>query len=153
MYFSEVLPSVMNGHAIARKGWNGKGMFVYYAIVKSSEVFQSDSSDAIILNINGLQSIPILALKAADNTITFGWNASQSDMLAADWEVLNNTQLGEIKNFGKVSDVPSTNMKVLREEDIQLVEQITPELPAEAVVAVINKDDTLSNDTPAEPAV
>lgn len=153
MYFSEVLPYVMNGHAIARKGWNGKGMFVYYAIVKSSEVFQSDSSDAIILNINGLQSIPILALKAADNTITFGWNASQADMLAADWEVLNNTQLGEIKNFGKVSDVPSTNMKVLREEDIQLVEQTTPELPAEAVVSVINEDDTLSNAAPAEPTV
>jgi hypothetical protein len=72
--FSEALDLAKNGHAIARDGWNGKGMYVF--LVQSWTY-----TDGVRDNFPNL---PFLAMKTVDNKCV-PWLASQTDMLAADW--------------------------------------------------------------------
>lgn len=80
------------GGKVARKGWNGKGMFLYLtgnSIVPFDKMhfaartyITAESTRRSSAYIN-----PHIDMKAADGTITIGWAPSQVDMLAEDWEV------------------------------------------------------------------
>jgi len=61
----------IGGDKIARRGWNGKGMYVYLE--------PSTTPDTVK---------PCFALFTVDGMIQPGWLASQADMLATDWEVV-----------------------------------------------------------------
>lgn len=89
MDFGEALRQVKSGKRIARKGWNGKGMAVAY---------QPGYPEGIPCNKNtantwGLpegslfKCQPYLQLRCVDGTYQM-WLASQSDILADDWEVV-----------------------------------------------------------------
>ena len=112
--FGFALKALKEGKRVAREGWNGKGMFVFMRPADSihvSKVVNSikslpqsvkDFYKQDILDENGVE-IPeeklsvaddvkftaYLCLKAADGTIVNGWLASQSDMLANDWILLD----------------------------------------------------------------
>jgi len=103
--FGEALEAVKRGQLIAREDWNGKGMFV----------FQRPADELNIETLLGLKSLPkgvkdyyekkhqpiitkydvittftaYLCMKAADDSIVNGWLASQTDMLADDWCILD----------------------------------------------------------------
>jgi hypothetical protein len=87
--FAEALKRVKEGKKIARTGWNGKGMFV---------VYQKGYPTGIPINKNTAEATgipegtvcrfsPYLMMKAADDTFV-PWLASQTDILADDWEVV-----------------------------------------------------------------
>lgn len=89
--FSTALKAAKAGKHIARKGWNGKNMFVFY---------QKGYPDGIALNKNTAEATgipegtvvkitPYLMMKAADGSLVTGWLASQTDMLAEDWNIIN----------------------------------------------------------------
>lgn len=100
MKFGEALEAVKQGKLAARKGWNGKGMFIFMR--------PADELDPQFI-INGVKSLPqaykdtlknvtfaegekvkfnaYLCLKAADNSVVNGWQANQLDLLTEDWEV------------------------------------------------------------------
>jgi len=81
MTFGEALKRVRTGNRIAREGWNGKGMFV--VLIKGSQLKEAfDKNNDTLYQYND-----VLALKTADDRIQVGWLASQTDMLATDWEV------------------------------------------------------------------
>ena len=83
MDFGKALEMVKQGYRVARKGWNGKGMYVF--LVKGIEL-----QNVIRYNHPDVEEKPcadVLALKAT-TTIQVGWLASQTDMLAEDWEVI-----------------------------------------------------------------
>lgn len=83
MDFGKALGMVKQGYRVARKGWNGKGMYVF--LVKGIEL-----QNVIRYNHPDVEEKPcadVLALKAT-TTIQVGWLASQTDMLAEDWEVI-----------------------------------------------------------------
>lgn len=94
MNFGEALEALKEGKKVARKGWNGKGMFIYLSkgfVIQCDElksetrnhlkaVFNGDT-DSVVINSH-------IDMKAADGSIVIGWLASQTDMLAEDWEVL-----------------------------------------------------------------
>lgn len=95
MDFGQALQELKNGHKVARAGWNGKGMFVY--LVRGARISQgnlrNEAAQAFKSVTNDSDSLvtinPHIDMKAADGSIVVGWLASQTDMLANDWEVVN----------------------------------------------------------------
>lgn len=93
MSFGLAIEAAKKGMRIARRGWNGKGMFVY--LVKGSEVpfenLRESAARFITAESTGLDAAhicPHFDMKAADGTIVVGWLASQTDMLADDWQIV-----------------------------------------------------------------
>ena len=91
MTFGEALEAVKLGRRIARAGWNGKGMFVFYV-----DPIECDEIAFTLARAGGFESpdsVPhgvdtFLCLYSAAGSIVPGWLASQTDMLARDWAVL-----------------------------------------------------------------
>lgn len=107
--FGQALESVKQGRLATRKGWNGKGVFIF---MRPSDEIRVDTV------VNNVKSLPLMAkeyyrqdmfdskgdpiqitdgdvvkftayicMKAADGSIVNGWLASQTDMLAEDWQI------------------------------------------------------------------
>ena len=91
--FGEAIECLKNGFKVARAGWNGKGMFLY--LVKGTNIpknaLRNEAAKVLdILESNETVTInPHIDMKAADGSIVIGWLASQTDMLANDWIVIN----------------------------------------------------------------
>jgi hypothetical protein len=86
MSFSEALYALKRGAKIARSGWNGKGMFL--TLQQGSEVDGSLMRNENAKNFYGNSKVRICShidMKAADGSYVVGWLASQTDMLADDW--------------------------------------------------------------------
>lgn len=83
------------GGRIGRKGWNGKGMFVFLQkgsrppIVSDFPLLNGVKKCLFDLGDRGTSTrMPALCLRAADTSIVTGWTASQTDILAEDWEIV-----------------------------------------------------------------
>ncbi len=59
------------GARVRRAGWNGKGMWVALQVPDK----------------NSMMSLPYVYMKTADNELV-PWLCSQTDLLAADWELV-----------------------------------------------------------------
>jgi hypothetical protein len=83
MDFSAALTCLKMGDAVARLGWNGKGMFLYRVNAGSypaySEVAKRHWGDDGIVPYG-----PYIAIKSVNGTVS-PWVASQTDLLADDW--------------------------------------------------------------------
>lgn len=81
--FGEALEALKNGEKAARRGWNGKGMFVY--LVGGSQ-FQVNRAPLLGIYPEGTDITyrPHLDMKYADGTCGV-WSATNSDVLADDW--------------------------------------------------------------------
>lgn len=80
MNFGQALEKLKEGKKVARSGWNGKGMWL--TLVNS----QNYTVDAVRSGSHSV--LPWIGMKTADNCFV-PWLASQTDMLAEDWEVIN----------------------------------------------------------------
>lgn len=83
MTFGEAIDRAKNGARIARAGWNGKNQYVEIATCISykntkGEIVNAEH-DAI-----GNQAFAFVGTSG----VQLGWLASQSDMLATDWRVV-----------------------------------------------------------------
>lgn len=78
MDFSDALREAKAGSKIARKGWNGKGMWV-----------ACDSVAGKVTNhgVTAKISHPLLLIKNVNGTFAI-WVPSITDIFAEDWEVL-----------------------------------------------------------------
>lgn len=90
--FGSAIWALKKGEKVARSGWNGKGMFL--ALVKGSDADYHVNSRVFGTGVDGNseQQMPILDaiyMKTADNKLV-PWLASQTDVLAEDWQVLEN---------------------------------------------------------------
>lgn len=95
MNFGHAIELMKMGFKVARKGWNGKGMFIY--IQEGSNPYfhqlkptvQDKLTNCHVVDESGKVTIcPHIDMKAADGSIVIGWLASQTDMLADDWIVV-----------------------------------------------------------------
>lgn len=75
MNFGQALELLRAGKSVCRAGWNGKGMFLF--IVKSWTY-----TDGIHDNYD---NAPFICMKTVDRRAV-PWLASQTDVLADDWE-------------------------------------------------------------------
>lgn len=74
--FGEAIKYLKRGMKVARKGWNGKGMYLFLA----------DGEDLTsCLSSGDFECTSSVCMKTAQNNICVGWLASQADMLAEDW--------------------------------------------------------------------
>lgn len=84
--FGQAIREVKSGKKIARTGWNGKGMYVYYVPAASypamTEIAIKQWGDGGLVPYN-----PYLALKGVDNNVST-WVPSINDVLAEDWYVV-----------------------------------------------------------------
>lgn len=100
--FGQALESLKRGHLVARKGWNGKGMFIFMRpedslptnMIVNQVKSLPESFKRWVANNHGdsetdrIKFTAYLCMKAADGTIVNGWLASQTDMLANDWVIV-----------------------------------------------------------------
>lgn len=88
MDFSQALDQCKRGLRICRNGWNGKGMWV--ALQKGypdGTPCNKNSSEAYgVPEGTVIRVLPYLAMKTADGCFV-PWLASQTDILAEDWQV------------------------------------------------------------------
>lgn len=80
MNFGKAIEELKAGRKCFRKGWNGKGIFI---ALKNPDTNSKMSSPYIFIDTTGLDS---------DNKDSprsrVPWLASQTDMLAEDWQVI-----------------------------------------------------------------
>jgi len=93
--FGLALEMLKNGAKVARAGWNGKGMWLslsgplegrtishdkFWSAHNAVYAYDQPNSEATVL--------PCITMKTATGEILMGWLASQTDMLAEDWQVV-----------------------------------------------------------------
>ena len=95
MDFGKVIKALKAGKKVTRKGWNGKGMFLW--LKPGAEIKSEWCKDPVLKklaeeNSGTITGLPTICMFTHDSTgrkaILTGWLASQSDMLLEDWEVL-----------------------------------------------------------------
>lgn len=87
--FGLAINAMKQGAKIARQGWNGKNMFLYY--VKPNSYPVERNSDSPVKGLFKDDLVPYrgyFALKTAQDDIAM-WSPSGSDALAEDWFILN----------------------------------------------------------------
>ncbi len=110
--YGEALEALKQGKMVTRKGWNGKGMFVFmmeeeekeydelsrssfpapvldHLMIKYSESKYSIHNNQIYEKPLEVWFSPYFCLKTEDDSIIIGWIASQTDTLSDDWCILN----------------------------------------------------------------
>lgn len=100
MNFSQALESLKLGSKIQREGWNGKGM--YLTLVQGYPVNGHLNAAAVDSEVEGKtqgkagQMLSHIVMKTAGDSQYWGagysdyvpWLASQTDILAEDWNIL-----------------------------------------------------------------
>jgi len=84
MNFGDALEIVKNGGKVERAGWNGRGMFIF--LVPGS-TFTVNRPPLLGIYPEGTEVNyhAHIDMRTADGTIV-PWSASQSDILASDWQ-------------------------------------------------------------------
>ena len=96
MTFGNAIDMAKLGKKIAREGWNGKNMWVAYMSGMSLPAHScqepgakvNDRTAKLIGEDTPLITLPYFAMWTADKKWLPGWLASQTDMLAEDWQVI-----------------------------------------------------------------
>ena len=101
--FGEAIEALKKGYRVSRKGWNGKGMFLFLhemmEVKKDDKILASpvntvkgEKQCVYIETLNELKEkngsvkfMPVICMKAANDEVVVGWLASQTDMLSNDW--------------------------------------------------------------------
>lgn len=86
--FGQAIESLKFGKFVARKVWNGKGMFLWlkpFSMVKAEWCHDPKLKDIIEKNGGQMEAVGTICMKTADDKILTGWLASQTDVLSNDW--------------------------------------------------------------------
>lgn len=94
--FGQALEALKEGKRIARKGWNGKGMFIFKQVpanvgiqyVPNMQSLPSEVKNEFVKRGNNLNYSNQMCIVKEDNTID-SWVASSSDTFAEDWIILD----------------------------------------------------------------
>jgi Protein of unknown function (DUF2829) len=77
--FGLAIEALKKGLKVARTGWNGKGMWI--AMISPAGFQGTNIADAY-------EMLPSICMKTADEKILVGWLASQTDIFAEDWMII-----------------------------------------------------------------
>ncbi len=91
--FGMAIEALKAGKRVCRAGWNGKGMWLSLSCDGSrtipAENFWSPHNRRFAEENGGKATVlPSITMKTATNEILMGWLASQTDILAEDWQIL-----------------------------------------------------------------
>lgn len=82
--FGGAISALKSGRKVARSGWNGKGMFLYY-VPENSYPAVTDAAKETFGDLVPYGAY--IAMKTAQNNVV-PWLASQTDVLAEDWAIV-----------------------------------------------------------------
>jgi hypothetical protein len=89
--FSQALHLLKNGSRVARVGWNGAGMWLTLSpggVIPAHKFWAPNNKAFAESQPDGCAEVlPYITMKTAGNTIV-PWLASQTDLLAEDWETV-----------------------------------------------------------------
>jgi len=89
--FGQAIEALKKGCRVARKGWNGKGMYLWLlpaATVKAEWCREEHLKAVAVANGGEIEALGSIRMMTADKKVLTGWLASQTDMLCEDWEIL-----------------------------------------------------------------
>ena len=91
MNFGKALEALKQGNKVAREGWNGKNMFLI--LVKGTEAlkpYPNTPYDTVVqyTKQEKINILPHIDMYTAQGNMLPGWLASQTDMLAEDWQII-----------------------------------------------------------------
>lgn len=96
MSFGMAIEAMKQGMKVSRKGWNGKGMYLWLipaTAVKSEWCHEPHLKELVDLNggeIEALGTIRMYTVNAfGRRAVLTGWLASQSDVLSEDWVIVD----------------------------------------------------------------
>lgn len=97
MTFGEAIAALKAGKKVARAGWNGKGMWLVLMPALYLPPFNTQGTDRKVNDRTAkwigedkpLDCQPYIAMWTAQQKWQPGWLASQADMLAEDWTVID----------------------------------------------------------------
>lgn len=82
--FGTAITAVKAGHRIAREGWNGKSQYVELADCIS---YRNSACETVNANHQAIGNKALAFVGTSG--VQLGWLASQADMLADDWYIVN----------------------------------------------------------------
>ena len=88
MPFGHAIEALEQGKKVARTGWNGKGMYLWLlrsATVKAEWCREPHLKALAVANGGEIECLGSIRMFTADKKVLTGWLASQTDMLADDW--------------------------------------------------------------------
>lgn len=100
MDFGDAIRAMKAGKKVSRSGWNGKGMWLSLSCLSEGNIplgrsvpasaFWSKNNANYARECRGGHAtvLPCITMKTATGEILMGWLASQTDMLAVDWLVV-----------------------------------------------------------------
>lgn len=100
MIFGAAVLAMQDGKKVARKGWNGKGMFVIYNPASKGKTFPM--AEGSVYKNHGIEDVEILphfdmftVNAEGRRAMLVGWAASQTDILADDWIIVGDDLDGQ----------------------------------------------------------
>lgn len=87
--------ALKQGKRVARQGWNGKDMFLFLLpasdSIPTTAIHDPALREVIESEVQGdtFQALASVRMFTADKKVLTGWLASQSDLMAEDWVVLD----------------------------------------------------------------
>ncbi len=106
--FGQALEALKAGRRVSRFGWNGRGMYLWLlpaASVKAEWCREPHLKAVAEANGGAIEALGSIRMMAADRKVLTGWLASQTDMLADDWEILG--EVTDRRQEPPPSDVPT----------------------------------------------
>ncbi len=92
MSFGLAIEALKLGKKVARAGWNGKGMWLSYSpgapALPYDKFWSKANCEYAYENGGSAEVLPCITMKTATGEILMGWLASQTDMLADDWLIV-----------------------------------------------------------------
>lgn len=99
MNFGQAIEALKAGERVAREGWNGKGMWLALAMPRTKGFTVGMGIDArahVTIGIDphwfpradAPEVRPCIVMLDATGMLVPGWLASQTDMLAEDWRLV-----------------------------------------------------------------
>lgn len=95
MNFGQAIEALKEGKKVTREGWNGKGMFLIlnggYSVEKENTRPDNYINKEFLESKNQthLHIGKHIDMWTAQDNLRVGWSASQTDMLAEDWMLIN----------------------------------------------------------------
>lgn len=87
MDFGQAIVELKRGQKVARRGWNGKNMWIML-VIGSVGVSISPGTAYSVAGLTKVNINSHIDMMTASGDMQPGWLASQQDILAEDWEVI-----------------------------------------------------------------
>jgi hypothetical protein len=89
----QAIQAIKSGLRVARRGWNGKDMWLSLTpgidALSADKFWSRANKEFAEENGGSAEVLPAITMKNARGQIVMGWLASQEDLLSEDWFIVN----------------------------------------------------------------